>query len=106
MIYQNVKTIRSGLSCKVRVANHSGDDILTTYDDKVDNSVEIAQADLAAFFQSCIDEFEAKCPGLRPSAFGRQVGQSEFILVNPVGDDFDLKLYDEILVQPVPLAGG
>lgn len=107
--FQNVATKRKGLRCEIQIMNHSGHDVLTTYDTEVDNSVEVAQAELTAFFNECIAEFEKSSRGgLKPLVTGRtaDMAQGDTTLVDPLAPDFDLSLYTQILIQPVPLVGG
>jgi hypothetical protein len=107
MKFQNIQTKRKGLRCQIQVTNHSGHDVLTTYEPGVDNSVEVAQADLAAFWDDCIAEFSrGGRTGLKPLVAGTKPGESEAILVDPKAPDFDLSLFENITVMPFPLAGG
>jgi len=112
MLYQNVKIIVKGNPCKVRVANHSGDDILTTYDHGDVATVDQANMDVAAFFNACVDEFKLKNPSrpCKPNMFVRPKGEQDMTLVTTADDgkvhDLDLSLFEEVLIQPVPLAGG
>lgn len=107
--FQNIKTKRSGLRCAIRVMNHSGDDVLTTYDTMVDSSVEVATKDLQDFWQKCIDEFADRgTTKLKPVVCGRKVGAIDFDWLGEsvMAPDFDLGRFEEILIQPVPLVGG
>jgi hypothetical protein len=99
---QNVQTVRAGLPCRVNVMNHSGDDLLTTYDPaNAATCVEAAET-IEAFWSRCIDEHH-----VTPTIFGRAVGGETFDLIQ--FDDkpnLDPGLFEEILIQPVPLTGG
>lgn len=107
--FQKIKTKRAGLRCEIQVCNHQGHGVLTTYDPAVDNSVEIAQADLAAFFDKCISDFKrGGRGGLKPLVNGRLVGagQEENEMIDVQAPDFDLSLFEQVTVIPYPLAGG
>lgn len=109
MKYQNIHTKRKGLRCPIRIMNNSGDDVLTTYDTAVDDSAAVATEDLQRFWNECVEEFRDKGTSLTPRVYGKSVGSTSF---DPItGDDinapeFDVSLFDEILIQPVPLSGG
>jgi len=110
-VFQNIQTKRKGLACPINVMNHSGHDVLTTYDPQVDNSVEVATQDLQEFMQSCIAEFEGRGNRLKPNVFGKRPGQPEgeldwIGLDELLSPDFSLEGFTEIMVQPVPLTGG
>jgi len=102
-IFQNIKTRHKGHGCKIRVMNYSGDDVLTTYALDKPETVTVAQSDLAAFMDSCIAEYGGQ---VNPNVFGRRIGMNEFDMVDIKAPDFDLSLFSEVLVQPVPLTGG
>jgi hypothetical protein len=100
---------RPGLRCPIRVMSHQGDGCLTTYDPAVEDSAAVATQDLRDFWGQCVDEFKGKGTSLTPVVAGKRVGGSSFDLLT--GDEiaapeFDVGLFDEILVQPVPLTGG
>lgn len=105
-VFQNIKTKRVGLRCPIRVMNKSGDDLLTTYAPEVDNSVEVATEDLRNFWDSCIAEFGNST--LKPMLAGRRTGHADFDWIggDVMDPEFDLSLYEEVLIQPVPLSGG
>lgn len=107
-VFQNIQTKRKGLRCVIRVMNHAGDDILTTYDPTVE-STAVATKDLQDFWSECIDEFSARGTSLTPTVAGKRIGESDFEILT--GDEiqaphFDVGLFEEILIQPMPLVGG
>ena len=111
MNIHNIRTKHKGLRCLIRVINHQGDGILTTYDPSEKESVDIATQDLQDFFNSCIDQFKAVNADsqLTPNVWGRKVGGTEMdlILTSDIqSPTFDVGLYEDIMIQPVPLAGG
>ncbi len=109
MKFQNIETKRSGLRCPIRVMNHTGDSIMTTYDTEVADSAAVATKDLQNFWNECIEEFESKGTTLTPNVFGRIVGGTDY---DPIRGEqikapgFDVGLFEEIVIQPVPLGGG
>lgn len=107
---QNIQTKRSGLKYKIRVLNHTGDSILTTFDPVVDNSVSVATADLQDFVSKCISEFASRGrTSLKPVVAGRRMGNAEYDMIRSeelMAPEFDLSIFDDVLVQPVPLVGG
>jgi len=108
-VFQNIQTKRKGLRCPIRVMNYSGDDILTTYDTAIEDSVAVATKDLQDFWGQCVDEFKGRSTSLRPVIAGKRVGSSDFDMLSATeieSPEFDVGLFDEILIQPVPLAGG
>jgi len=109
-VFQNIQTKRRGLKCVIRVINHSGDDILTTYDPMVADSVSVATKDLQDFFSECITEFESKGKSLMsPNVFVKHPGAEDFDMVTSdevLAPNFDVGLFEEVLIQPVPLTGG
>lgn len=107
--FQNIQPKRAGLRCEVQVINEQGHGVLTTYDPVVDNSVEIAQADLTTFFDECIESFKrGRSGGLKPLVNGRRIGAGveENELVDIKSPDFDLSLFEQITIMPMPLSGG
>lgn len=108
--FQDIKPKRAGLRCEVQVINLQGHGVLTTYEPGVDNSVEIAQADLEAFFDECIASFRRSSPssGLKPFVNGRLIGAgvdgNERLDIK--APDFDLSLYEQVTIMPVALSGG
>ncbi len=108
--FQDIQPKRAGLRCEVQVINQQGHGVLTTYDQGVDNSVAIAQADLEAFFDGCIAEFNrGGCStGLEPKVWGRRPGmaEGETELVDIKTPEFDLGLFEQVTIMPMPLAGG
>ena len=105
MKIQNIEPKRAGLKCSIRVMNFSGDDVLTTYDTEVEDSVAIATEDLADFWEKCITEH--KCKGT--NVWARRNGESEhdMLTLDEVrSPEFDLGLFEDVLIQPVPLTGG
>jgi len=108
--FQNIQPKRAGLRCEIQVINHQGHGVLTTYDPAVDNSVEIAQADLAAFFDECTDTFHRSRPDskLKPIVNGRRIGAGieENELLDIKSPDFDLSLFEQVTIMPTPLVGG
>jgi hypothetical protein len=107
MNIQNIETKRKGLKCKIRVINHTGDSTLTTFDPVVDNSVSIATADLQDFVSECIKSFKGRT--LKPVVAGRRIGATEYDLIQGtelLAPEFDLGIFDDVIVQPVPLVGG
>jgi hypothetical protein len=108
-VFQNIQTKRKGLRCPIRVMNHSGDDILTTYAPEVEDSVSVATKDLQDFWAQCVDEFEGRGTSLKPMVAGKRVGESDFGILTGAeieSPEFDVGLFEEILIQPVPLSGG
>lgn len=103
-VIQKIETIRPGLACEVQVFNHQGHGVLTTYEPGVDNSVEVAQADLVDFWDRCIAEFGGR--KLKPVVHGTLIGETEGKLIDPKAPDFDLGLFENVTVMPVPLTGG
>jgi len=64
------------------------------------------------FFNSCVDEFALRNPNrpCKPNIFARPIGEQQMKWL-PTSDnghlvDLDLSLFEEVLIQPVPLAGG
>jgi hypothetical protein len=109
MKYQNIETKRKGLRCPIRVMNHEGDGILTTYDTEVEDSVAVATKDLQDFWAQCIEEFTDKGTSLTPTVTGKRIGATDFDLLTGAeieAPEFDVGLFEEILIQPVPLGGG
>lgn len=108
MNFQNIEPKRAGLRCEVQIINHQGHGVLTTFDPAVDNSVEIAQADLTTFFDQCISEFDRCGSGLKPIVAGRRPGQAQGVtdLIDIKAPDFDLGKFEQVTVIPVPLSGG
>lgn len=110
--FQNIQPKRKGLRCEVQVINHQGHGVLTTYDPDVDNSVEVAQADLVKFFDECIGSFDKGNRygggGLKPLVNGRRIGAGieDNELLDVKAPDFDLSLFEQVTIMPVPLAGG
>jgi hypothetical protein len=76
----------------------------------VDNSVEVAQADLTEFFDACIADFNrgGRSSGLKPLVNGRRIGAgiegNEELDVH--APDFDLSLFEQVTIMPMPLSGG
>jgi len=108
-VFQNIQTKRKGLRCPIRVMNHSGDDILTTYDTAVEDSVAVATKDLQDFWGQCVDEFAGRGTSLKPTVAGKRIGSTDFDLLTGSeieSPEFDVGLFEEILIQPVPLSGG
>lgn len=110
--FQDIQPKREGLACEVQVINEQGHGVLTTYEPGVDNSVEVAQADLTAFFDECITDFNRGRrhggSGLKPIVNGRRIGAGteENELLNVKAPDFDLSLFEQVTVMPMPLSGG
>ena len=107
--FQNIQPKRAGLRCEIQICNQQGHGVLTTYDQGVDNSVEVAQAELVAFFDECISDFNrGGKSGLKPIVNGRRVGapEGENELIDVKAPDFDLSLFEQVTVMPFPLAGG
>ena len=108
--FQDIKPIRAGLACEVQVINKQGHGVLTTYEPGLDNSVEIAQAELVTFFDECIESFNrgSHRSGLKPLVNGRRIGAGVEAneLIDPTADGFDLGLFEQITIMPMPLAGG
>jgi hypothetical protein len=100
---QNIKTVNAKHRCKVRVMNHSGDDILTTFDNDVATTCVEATETIQDFVKECLEKNRYKA-----TVFGRRVGAPDFDLIRfPVDEpDFDLSLFEEVLIQPAPLVGG
>ncbi len=110
-IFQNIQTKVTGLPCRVRVMNKSGDDLLTTYDRADAASVEVATDEFSGFMDSCIKEYRGLRADFKKSSLvvGRRPGQTEFDLIpfeTIERDDFSLDVWEEILIQPAPLTGG
>jgi hypothetical protein len=104
--FQDIQPKRAGLRCEVQIINHQGHGVLTTFDPAVDNSVEIAQADLASFFDECIESFnKGRGGGLTPNVWGRKP-EGEMDLIDIKAPDFDLGLFEQITVMPTPMSGG
>ena len=103
MSIQNLETVNPGRRCKVRVMNNSGDDVLTTFDNAdVATCVEASET-IEDFWSRCIDEHKT------PTIFGKAVGGGGFDLLRVdegCKPNFDLGLFEEILIQPAPLVGG
>lgn len=107
--FQDIETKRPGLRCEVQVFNHQGHGVLTTYEPGVDNSVEVAQADLIEFFDECIAEFtRSGSRGLKPLVAGRTstMPPGESAQIDVKAPDFDLSLFEQVTIMPMPLAGG
>lgn len=107
--FQDIVPKRAGLRCEIQVCNHQGHGVLTTYDQDVDNSVEVAQADLVEFWDQCIAEFNRSGKsGLKPIVNGRRIGAitHENELLDIKAPEFDLGLFEQVTIFPVPLAGG
>ena len=112
--FQDIKPKRAGLRCEVQVINQQGHGVLTTYEPGVDNSVEVAQADLAVFFDECIASFNrgrsssSYIGGLKPIVNGRRIGAGieENELIDIKAPDFDLSLFEQVTIMPMPLSGG
>ena len=109
--FQDIQPKRAGLRCEVQIINQQGHGVLTTYEPGVDNSVEIAQADLTAFFDECIISFNrgrSHVGGLKPIVNGRRIGAGteENELLDIKAPDFDLSLFEQVTIMPMPLAGG
>lgn len=104
--FQGIQPKRAGLRCEIQICNHQGHGVLTTYDPGVDNSVEIAQADLETFWDDCIEQYGSR--GLKPLVNGRRVGagEQENELLDIKAPDFDLSLFEQVTVMPFPLVGG
>lgn len=102
---QDIKTIRQGLRCKVRVMSHSGDDVLTTFDNTATATCVEASDAIGDLWDRCITEHK----GHKPTIFGRRTGEVDFDLLavpDSARPKFDLTPFEEILIQPVPLIGG
>lgn len=108
--FQDIQPKRAGLRCEIQVINNQGHGVLTTYEPGVDNSVEIAQADLTAFFDECIASFNrgGYSSSLKPLVNGRRIGAGveENELLDIKAPDFDLSLFEQITIMPVLLSGG
>lgn len=107
--FQNIKTKREGLRCEVQVFNQQGHGVLTTYDQDVDNSVKVAQADLVNFFDECIAEFSrGGATGAKPNVWGRRadMAEGETEMIDVKAPDFDLSLFEQVTIMPMPLVGG
>lgn len=107
--FQDIQPKRAGLVCEIQVVNHQGHGVLTTYEPGVDNSVELAQGELEAFFDECITSFNrGGASGLKPMVNGRRIGAGteENELLDIKAPDFDLSLFEQVTIMPVPLAGG
>jgi len=108
-MFQNIQPKRAGLRCEVQVINTQGHGVLTTYDEAVDNSVEVAQADLAEFFDECIKAYKrGGGGGLKPKVWGKLPGaaEGETDLIDVTAPDFDLSLFEQVTIMPGPMAGG
>ena len=82
---------------KIRILNHSGDEVLTAYDPTDTESVQVAQDELTAFLESCVAKL-----GYEPPVWGRRAGAEDFLPI----DEVSLEECDEVLCQPTPLVGG
>ena len=108
-VFQNIETKRKGLRCPIRVLNHSGDDLLTTYDPAVAGSSAVATKDLQDFWQECIDEFAGKGRPCLSMVVGKRIGASDFDVLSTEqirAPEFDVADFVEVVIQPVPLGGG
>lgn len=81
--------------CKIRLANHKGDEVIAEYAPTDERSVCIAQAKLTAFLEDCVRQY-----GKQPPVWARRLGASEF---EPF--EGNLAAVDEVLLQ-FPLVGG
>jgi len=108
MKFQDVEPKRAGLRCEIQVLNHQGHGVLTTYEQGVDDSVEVAQADLEAFFDDCIKSYRRGRRGLKPLVNGRRIGAGVEgnELIDVKSPDFDLSLFEQVTIMPFPLVGG
>ena len=100
---QDIKTVNSKHRCKVRVMNKNGDDVLTTFDSDVATTCVEANETIQGFVRECYETHKYK-----PCVFGRRIGAPDFDLIRftVAEPDFDLSLFEEILIQPAPLVGG
>ena len=108
--YQDIQPKRAGLRCEIQVINQQGHGVLTTFESGVDNSVEIATAELQAFMDECIASFNrgGRSSGLKPIVNGRRIGAGieENEMVDIKAPDFDLAAFEQITIMPMPLSGG
>lgn len=105
--FQDIQPKQAGLRCEIQVLNHQGHGILTTYDPAVDNSVEIATKELDDFWNDCIKSFErgGSKSKLTPIVNGiRSGGSTELIDIK--APDFNLSLYEQVTIMPMPMVGG
>lgn len=101
---QNIQTIKSGLPCKIRVLNHSGDDVLTTFDNAATATCVEGSDAIGEFWDKCIETH-----GHKPTFYGRRTGERDYDLLTVdkgCKPEFDLSLFDEVVIQPAPLTGG
>lgn len=103
-IFQNVKTIRPGMRCKINVPNHTGHSVLTTYDPEIEDSAIAAQDAIGDFWDKCIDEMGKRGSNYRPTCWAQSIGEVGFKMV-PDPRRLDLTTIQEVMVQ-APLAGG
>ena len=104
---QKISTKQRGFRCNVRIMNWSGDDILTTYDPAIEDSVSIATKDLQEFWGQCIDEYAQYKQ--KPMLFGKTSTSTSYDWIKSeeiLLPEFSVGLYENILIQPVPLSGG
>lgn len=106
--FQDIQPKQAGLRCEIQILNHQGHGILTTYDPEVDNSVELATKELSDFWDECINSFsrggrsESK---LTPIVNGiKPCGSTDLIDIK--APDFDLSLYEQVTIMPMPMVGG
>jgi len=108
--FQDIQPKRDGLRCEVQIINLQGHGVLTTYEPGVEDSVEVAQADLTAFFDECIADFNrgSRKSNLKPKVWGHRPGmaEGETDLLDIKAPEFDLGLFDQVMVMPVPITGG
>ncbi len=109
--FQDIQPKVAGLACEIQVINQQGHGVLTTYEKGVDNSVELATAELAAFWGDCISSFNrggGPSSGLKPIVNGRRIGAGieENEELDITAPDFDLSLFEQVTIMPMPLSGG
>lgn len=105
--FQDIQPKQAGLRCEIQVLNNQGHGILTTFDPDVDNSVKLATKELDDFWNECIRSYkrggvESK---LTPIVNGiKPCGSTDLLDIK--APDFDLSLYEQVIIMPMPYVGG
>lgn len=95
-----METKTKAYRCRIQRMDGSGDSTIATYDPEVQESVTVAQDELAAFLDDCVKQH-----GETPPVWARRCGQAtdSLDLFDPASDNL---LDVDLVVIHQPLCGG
>ena len=86
------------MNVKIRKCDHTGDSVLATYDPANAAEVKVAQSELTAFLNKCVEQHSAA-----PPVWAKRAGAAEFSEID--GSVDSLKEATEVLVHPMVVGG-